>query len=160
MRKSLDAGTFRTRAGIVAAAAVATAAVAFPGVAWADNAIPQGGPVVVRGAAPVGEASGPAVLGAALDAATCAGLPTDLIPAELQKLIAEGTAVPAVESTPAIPVDEVEVLTEEEVQRMIADGTITLAVPADEVTAEAPQMLTIQMDENAPAGTLAVTRVC
>ncbi|MGW6376525.1 hypothetical protein ACWFRB_10730 [Rhodococcus sp. NPDC055112] len=193
MRKSLTAGTFRARAGIAAAGIAAVAAVAVPGVAWANDSIPQGGAVAVQ-------QSGPAVAGAPLDAATCAATAVEVSPETLQKmledgtampavatvpatpagepgqpladvltegvqrLIADGTAMPAVTSAPATPAGEpglvlTQVLTDEEAQRMIADGTIARGVPADELPADV-QMLTVEMDENAPAGAVTVTRVC
>ncbi|WP_027501098.1 hypothetical protein [Rhodococcus sp. UNC363MFTsu5.1] len=193
MRKSLNTGIVRKRAGFAAAGLAVAAAVTVPGVAWANDAIPQGGAVAVQ-------ESGPAVAGAPLDAATCAATAVELSPEALQKMIEDGTAVPAVATVPATPAGEpgqpltdvltegvqrliadgtampavtsapgtpagepglalTKVLTDEEVQRMIADGTITRAVPADELPADA-QMLTIEMDESVPAGAVTVTRAC
>lgn len=161
MRKSLNTGTFRKRAGIAAAGLAVAAAVAVPGVAWATDSVPQGGPVVVQ-------ESGPAVLGGPLDAATCAGMAIELSPETLQKMIADGTAVPATPVTPATPtvpageagLAHTKVLTEDEVQRMIADGTIVRAVAPAVLPAGAVQMLSIDEAEGGPAGAITVTRAC
>ncbi|AQA24582.1 hypothetical protein BTZ20_4600 [Rhodococcus sp. MTM3W5.2] len=129
MRKSLNTGIVRKRAGIAAAGLAAAAAIAVPGVAWANDAIPQGAAVAV------GE-SAPAVAGVPLDAETCAAMAIELSPETLQKMIENGTAAPAVATVPATPAGEpglavTKMLTEEEAQRMIADGMIVRdAAPA------------------------------
>ncbi|MFC7448737.1 hypothetical protein [Rhodococcus daqingensis] len=157
MRKSLNISSVRKRAGFAAAGLAAAAAIAVPGVAWANDTIPQGGAVAIQ-------ESGPAVAGAPLDAATCAAMAIELSPEALQKMIEDGTAMPAVLTVPALPAGEGEpavtkMLTDEEAQRMIADGTMRDVAPAVLPEGEVPT-LTIEQDESAPAGAVTVTRAC
>ncbi|MFI6429666.1 hypothetical protein [Rhodococcus oryzae] len=154
MRKSLNTGIVRKRAGIAAAGLAVAAAITVPGVAWANDAIPQGSAVAV------GE-SGPAVAGVPLDEATCAAAAVELSPETLQKMIEDGTAEPAVMTVPAgeVAPAEIQVLSPAETEGMTAGTVIRIPAPAD-LPAEAAQMLTIQMDESAPAGAVTVARAC
>ncbi|MCZ4557261.1 hypothetical protein O4215_16960 [Rhodococcus maanshanensis] len=157
MRKSLNTVVVRKRAGIAAAGLAVAAAITVPGVAWANDAIPQGAAVAV------GE-SGPAVAGVPLDEATCAAMAVELSPETLQKMIEDGTAEPAVMTVPATPAGEaapaeIQVPIPAEAEGMAAPTVIRIPGPAD-LPAELAQVLTIQMDENAPAGAVTVARAC
>ncbi|MBP1160255.1 MULTISPECIES: hypothetical protein [unclassified Rhodococcus (in: high G+C Gram-positive bacteria)] len=157
MRKSLNTVVVRKRAGIAAAGLAVAAAITVPGVAWANDAIPQGPAVAV------GE-SAPAVLGAPLDEATCAAAAIELSPETLQKMIEAGTAVPATPTVPATEAveaapAEIQVPIPAEAEGMAAPTVIRIPGPAD-LPAELAQVLTIQMDENAPAGAVTVARAC
>ncbi|MFD4181859.1 hypothetical protein [Rhodococcus sp. NPDC058514] len=87
MRKSLNTGTFRKRAGIAAAGLAVAAAITVPGVAWANDSVPQGGAVAVQ-------ESGPAVPGAPLDTAGCENA-IEFSADAVEKMRADGIAVPA-----------------------------------------------------------------
>ncbi|MFG1784848.1 hypothetical protein ACGFIU_20615 [Rhodococcus oryzae] len=157
MRKSLNTGIVRKRAGIAAAGLAVAAAVAVPGVAWANDAIPQGAAVAIS-------ESGPAVLGAPLDEATCAAAAIELSPETLQQMIEDGTAVPAVSTVPATPAGEagaapIDVPGEIHAWAKAIGLVEGVPAPAD-LPADAPQVLTIQMDESVPAGAVTVARAC
>jgi hypothetical protein len=157
MRKSPTTGIVRKRAGIAATGLAVAAAITVPGVAWANDAIPLGAAVAV------GEPA-PAVAGEALDAETCAAMAVELGPETLRKMIEDGTAVPA---TPTVPATQAGEAAPAEIQVPIpadAEGTtaptvIRIPGPAD-LPAELAQVLTIEMDESAPAGAVTVARAC
>lgn len=121
MRQSLNTHTFRKRAAIAAAGLAATAAIAAPGIAWASDSAPHS-PVIAA------QELGPAVAGEPLDATNCEPVISDLSPEKLQEMIADATALPTAPVVSAPPVDETgrthtRVVTDEESQRMIADGS-------------------------------------
>lgn len=105
MRKALSITTTRRRAAVTAVGLTAAAAFAVPGVAWANDAIPNTAPVVVSVPATQTEPatqSEPTVAG-------CAAAPARVLtPEEVDALIASGelavdTMVP---STAAVAVDD------------------------------------------------------
>ncbi|MFE3292652.1 hypothetical protein [Rhodococcus sp. NPDC059234] len=177
MPTSLTTSTVRRRIGVSAAGLVAVGALLAPGVAWADNAIPQGGAVAVHTVEPM-------VTGATADAPECGMATIQLSEEEVRKMVADGRAVPAtplvpstpsvsagpaVAATPTVPADAAPtgVLSADKVQQFIGGvqqlfgaGAVRPDATAADVPAQAVQLLTATLGQDAPAGALAVTRSC
>ncbi|MFC9786555.1 light harvesting protein subunit alpha [Rhodococcus sp. NPDC127528] len=155
MPTSLTTSNVRRRIGVTAAGLAAVGALVAPGVAWADNAIPQGGPVVLRDAAPT--ATDPSIT-----EPRCGVAAIPLSDAEVQKMIGEGTiiaAAPVVPATPGDPANPVD-----PAASAVPSAPTVPATPADLVAADLPaqviEMLRLALGDTAPAGTVAATRTC
>ncbi|WP_430331407.1 hypothetical protein [Rhodococcus sp. ACT016] len=147
MRITSFSNKARRRMIVAAAGLGAAGALAVPGVAWAQNAIPAGSPVTV---APVVQATPDTqTAGTDADGANCAVSVKPLTDAELQKLIDDGVvtkdsvsvaapgeegnfamtvsteAVPATETVPATRIEGATEMSELETTESTAAVTIT-----------------------------------
>ncbi|WP_433610882.1 hypothetical protein [Prescottella agglutinans] len=123
----------RRRIVVAAACLGAAGAVAMPGVAWAQNAIPGGAPVVVG--TPTAEVA-PAVQTASGE--NCALSVKPLTDEELQKLIDEGVVTMATEAVPATVTEGVVTdVTAPEGEPQVGSLEITDSIKASAVTVSA-----------------------
>ncbi|MDH6279949.1 hypothetical protein [Prescottella agglutinans] len=112
MTNSLISNIKRRRVAVAVASIAAAGALAVPGVAWAQNAIPSGSPAVVEAGAATDKAQD-------VFKSACQG--KTLSDEEFQKMIADGK-ISIANSTQATGA---QVLSDGESQKLIADGEIS-----------------------------------